>query len=372
MKILWVSWKDIQHSQSGGAEIVGHAVRKGLYKAGHNITHLTSSEDSSTSELKIDGIDTVRIKGNKFISNLKILQYYLHTFQNKFDLIVEEVNTAPFFLGFFKGKAKHVVFYHQLAREVWFQETIFPINIIGYLFLEPIATWLTALISTYVVTISQSTADSLIKWGFKKAKIAIVSEGTELTPLTTLTDSLLKTTNPTMCYFGSMRKMKRPDVIIKAFALAHKTIPNLKLWMVGGGSTTSLQNLVNSLKITNCVEFLGRVSATEKIIILQKAHILCNASSKEGWGLTITEAAQMGTPAIVYNVDGLRDAVNLGKAGSLLDKNTPEAMAKEIVKMCQNSRYYNETREKAFTFSKPLTMARLQTSFNEYIYEITK
>ena len=38
----------------------------------------------------------------------------------------------------------------------------------------------------------------------------------------------------------------------------------------------------------------------------------------------------MGTPAIVYDVDGLRDSVVDGKTGIVLRKNTPAAMAKAM------------------------------------------
>jgi len=46
--------------------------------------------------------------------------------------------------------------------------------------------------------------------------------------------------------------------------------------------------------------------AGQTIGLLQKSHVLAVTSVKEGWGLVVTEANPQGTPAVVYNVDGLR------------------------------------------------------------------
>lgn len=47
---------------------------------------------------------------------------------------------------------------------------------------------------------------------------------------------------------------------------------------------------------------------------------------RERWGLTTTEAARLGTPAVTYDVLGLRDSVVDGQTG-LRTKSTPKALA---------------------------------------------
>jgi glycosyltransferase involved in cell wall biosynthesis len=42
------------------------------------------------------------------------------------------------------------------------------------------------------------------------------------------------------------------------------------------------------------------------------------ASEKEGWGLTVLEAAACGTPTVAVNVPGIRDAVRDGETGLLV------------------------------------------------------
>jgi glycosyltransferase involved in cell wall biosynthesis len=41
---------------------------------------------------------------------------------------------------------------------------------------------------------------------------------------------------------------------------------------------------------------------------MRRASVLIATSVKEGWGLIVTEANSMATPAIVYDADGLRSA----------------------------------------------------------------
>ncbi|KXK09382.1 MAG: Glycosyl transferase group 1 [Microgenomates bacterium OLB23] len=57
-------------------------------------------------------------------------------------------------------------------------------------------------------------------------------------------------------------------------------------------------------------------------------HIACIIYKGRVGTKLVTEAASQGTPSIVYDVDGLRDAVNFGKAGYLTQENNPESLKK--------------------------------------------
>ena len=51
--------------------------------------------------------------------------------------------------------------------------------------------------------------------------------------------------------------------------------------------------------------------------ILQKAWVFVMPSIKEGWGITIMEAASCGTPCVGFNVSGVKDSIVDGKTGYL-------------------------------------------------------
>ena len=66
---------------------------------------------------------------------------------------------------------------------------------------------------------------------------------------------------------------------------------------------------------------------------MSRAWVLSSASMKEGFGLVVIEATTMATPSVVYNVDGFNEAVLDNKTGILCQKNTPENLAKNMVKL---------------------------------------
>ena len=67
------------------------------------------------------------------------------------------------------------------------------------------------------------------------------------------------------------------------------------------------------------VAFRGRLSDEGLVDAYRRATVLASASISEGWGMTITEAAACGTPAVVTDISGHRDAVRDGHSGLLAD-----------------------------------------------------
>ena len=77
-----------------------------------------------------------------------------------------------------------------------------------------------------------------------------------------------------------------------------------------------------------------------------EAHLLVATSIREGWGLVVTEANSVGTPAVTYDVHGLRDSVRNGETGLLTDA-TPEALAATVIELFQNQARYDALRDNA-------------------------
>ena len=59
----------------------------------------------------------------------------------------------------------------------------------------------------------------------------------------------------------------------------------------------------------------GRVDDEEVVDLYRRAWVLASASAREGWGMTITEAAACGTPAVATRIAGHADAVVEGAPG---------------------------------------------------------
>ncbi len=367
MNILWLSWKEWNHPQAGGAELVMRELAKRLVADGHKVTILTARYPGSDKTSSTGGIDIIRVGANRYIHSFMALSYYLRHLRGKFDLNIEVVNTAPYFSVFFKGKTRAMLFYHQLARQIWFYETSFPLNYIGYYLLEPIATFLLGKSKASAITVSQSTKQDLQKFGFNPALIDIISEGIELKPLEDL-GKVKKFSKPTLLSLGALRAMKRTLHQVKAFEIAKTKIPQLQLKIAGDASDSYGQDVLGYIANSphkKDIEYLGRVTNEKRLELMQKCHVTLQTAVKEGWGLTVTEAASQGTPAVVYNADGLRDSVQNGKTG-IITKPNEKALASGIVKILNNNQQYKTLRQNAWQWSKQITFEQSYIDFKKY------
>jgi glycosyltransferase involved in cell wall biosynthesis len=286
--------------------------------------------------------------------------------RGKFDCIVETVNTAPYFILLFKGKAKGLALYHQLARDVWFFETRVPMSYIGYYIFEPLATWLLARAKAPLITISESTKNDLAAFGWDPARTTVISEGIQMTPAKELT-GITKYSAPTMLSFGALRTMKRTLHQIEAFEIAKKSIPNLQLKIAGsafGAYGRQVLNYIKRSKYAGDIEYLGRAEERQKKELMQQSHVIVVTSIKEGWGLIVTEAASQGTPAVVYDVDGLRDSVRNNETG-VITYTTPADLAAGVVTLLRKPRAYESLRKAAWRWSKQMTFDRSYQDFKQ-------
>ena len=360
-KILWFTWKDKKNPLAGGAEIVNEELAKRLVQNGYEVKLIVGGyQDSSPKEI-IDGYEVIRV-GGRWTVYLQAFLYYKKHLQGWADLVIDEINTIPFFSKFYV-KEKNILFIHQLCREIWFYQMFFPLNWIGYI-IEPL--YLRLLNDRKVITISNSTKTDLLKYGFKADNIQIISEGIEIEPVDNL-DTITKFDNPTILSLGSIRAMKRTKDILQAYNIAKKSIPNLQLIIAGDSNDPYGQEFLQELGKSDYkqdIQYLGKVSIDKKIELMQKSHTILVTSVKEGWGLIVTEANSQGTPAIVYNVDGLRDSVIDNKTGLICSANTPQTLADNIAKLFSDQTLYDKLRQEGHKFSKTITF---EQSYKDFI-----
>lgn len=362
MKILWFTWKDRDNPLAGGAEVVNEELARRLVAGGHEVVFFVAGFPDAMPSTNRHGFRVVRV-GSRFTSYLAAVREYRARWQGWPDLVIDECNTMPFFARFYTS-GRQVLFFHMLCREIWFHEFPQPLSTLGYL-LEPLYL---RLLSHHVpvITVSRSTQHDLQHMGFKPHNIHVISEGIELTPVKSL-GSIKKFSQPTLLSLGAMRSMKRTLHQIQAFELAKSAHPNLKL-IVAGDSTGHygqkvLEHIAKSSHSKD-IQYLGKVTKDKKIELMQKAHLILVTSVKEGWGLIVTEAGSQGTPAIVYDVDGLRDAVRPGQTG-LITQPKPAAMAAAVASLLNEPDRYQQLRTAAWEWSRTITFDRSYADFTQ-------
>lgn len=365
MRILWLSWKDIRHPQAGGAEVVTSELCKRLVQAGHEVTLVTAQYAGSSHKDVIDGYNIVRV-GGRFSVYFHAYRYIKQHLTGWPEFVVEEINTIPFFSKLYLRDKQRLLFFHMLCREIWFYQLPLPASLVGYI-IEPL--YLRFLSNERTVAMSESTKQDLIRHGFKANKINVISEGIQLEHLVKLAHDT-KYDQPTLVSLGSVRPMKRTLDQVRAFEIAKQSLPTLQLKVAGDASGAYGEKVLAAIASSpykNDIEYLGRITSKQKSELLQKAHLITVTSIKEGWGLIVTEAASQGTPAVVYNVDGLRDSVRHNQTGAVCERNTPTELAANIVSLLANESYYQMLRNNAWEWSKSINFEISHQQFNKEV-----
>ena len=88
----------------------------------------------------------------------------------------------------------------------------------------------------------------------------------------------------------------------------------------------------------------------QKAELMQKSHVIV-ASAEERWGLIVSHANDQGTPAVVDNVDGLRDNV---RHGGITTDSTPEDLFEGIDLLLRDKEPYRPLQSAARAFSRNL------------------
>jgi len=151
-----------------------------------------------------------------------------------------------------------------------------------------------------------------------------------------------------------------------------KEIPNVKLSIVGTGEAEdNLKTLTADLRLVDSTTFYGYVDEEEKIKYLQNAWLFVNPSEKEGWGLTVIEANACGTPAVAFDVPGLRDSIKDGQTGLLVADGESDALALTIVKLLKDDTLRAELSMTALNYARQFSWDKSAKEFMNVLERVS-
>jgi len=160
-------------------------------------------------------------------------------------------------------------------------------------------------------------------------------------------------------FVGSIQPRKGVHVLIKSVPPILKK-HNVFLLIVGGhprfgGSYLNyLNELVNRLRISEHVMFLGKVSDEMLIDLYNACDLVVLPSYHEGFGLPILEAAACGKTSVITHACGAKDV--LGEFGYYVKPDDHEELAIRIIKALDEIGPYNDKLrkrvEKNYTWDK--------------------
>ena len=351
MRILVLNWQDSANPQAGGAELHLQEIFSRIVARGHRVDLLCSGWANVPARATLDGIDVYRVGTRHTYPFLAKRFYSRELAHNDYDVVIEDLNKVPLYSPLWDTR-KLVALVHHLFGGTVFREASPPLAAAVWLSEQPLGMLYR---KVPFQAVSQSTADDLVRRGIPRNSIRVIYNGVDSQRLTP--DASERADKPVFVYLGRLKKYKRVDTVIRAFASLNLDESTLEI--AGTGDyRAQLEGLAQSLHLGDRVKFLGFVAEAQKVHLLRRAWASVLASPKEGWGISNLEAAACGTPVIAANSPGIRESVIDGETGFLVPPDDPEAMAASMRGLVQSSDLVSVLGAAARRFAEKFTWER--------------
>ncbi|HET7623089.1 MAG TPA: glycosyltransferase family 4 protein [Gemmatimonadaceae bacterium] len=360
MRILLVNWQDRENPQAGGAEIHLHEIFGRLTARGHEISLLCGGWPGCEPRVSLDGIDVHRV-GTRYTFPFHARRYYREQLlRERHDVLVEDINKVPLYTPRWGARRVMALVPHLFGTTV-FQEVSAPMAALVWAMERPLGR---AYRGVPFEAISESTADDLAKRGIPRESIRVIYPGIDsgwYTP-----EPSLRSTAPLFAYLGRLKRYKRVDLIVRAFAeMAH---PTARLAIAGTGDyRPELEKLAASLDLGERVRFLGFIDDSAKRSLLREAWALAFTSPKEGWGITNFEAAACATPVIASDSPGLRESVRDKETGFLVPHGDVPALARAMATIANTPKLVTQLGATARRFAEGFSWEAAAAQTEEHL-----
>lgn len=247
--------------------------------------------------------------------------------RRSYDVVLEDINKIPFYAPLHTRKPVLGMIPHLFGRTIY-RETN-PLAATYVFAWEWPIPWVYR--NCLFSVASASTAKDLRARGIREDRIEVVHNGMEHERYI-IDDPPARAEHPTLLHLGRLRKYKSVDVAIRALPSIRAVHPNAELVVIGDGpEEEKLKALAQRLGIGEAVDFRGYLPREQIVEQLYRSHLLLNPSPKEGWGLTVIEANECGTPVVASRRPGLVDSVRDGETGLLAEYGDPEDFAQKAL-----------------------------------------
>ncbi|MEG1720464.1 MAG: glycosyltransferase, partial [Pseudoflavonifractor sp.] len=197
----------------------------------------------------------------------------------------------------------------------------------------------------YRIGVSDAMVDLLISRGFDPDRLFAIYNGLDFSPRKIALDRA--------AYFQSvglqadaesvvvgiaarLNPVKDMPTLIRGFASAHETCPNLRLLIAGDGAQLAeLQALCAQLGVTEQVCFAGWITDTDSFYNAIDINTLTSLS--ETFPYSLTEGARAGLPTIASRVGGVPYLIDHGVNGLLFEAGDFAALGRHMVTLAQDA-----------------------------------
>ena len=312
-RIAILAWRDLDDPEAGGSEIHASRVASLWAQAGIEVTMRTSYAAGHPQVTWRGGYRVIR-KAGRYLVFPRAAFSEMMGWHGASDGLVEIWNGMPFFSPLW-ARRPSVTWLHHVHDSMWDMTLTPGLARLGRRVEFDIAPRLYR--RTPIVTLSNSSKQELVqKLRLAPERITVVPPGID----ESFTPGGIRSEIPLVVAVGRLVPVKRLHLLIDALAGVRPSQPTLRAVIVGEGyERDALEQHVHEVGADDWITLPGRIDEASLIDLYRSAWVLASASAHEGWGMTITEAAACGTPAVATRIAGHADAVVHERTGLLVD-----------------------------------------------------
>jgi glycosyltransferase involved in cell wall biosynthesis len=348
-RIHILAWRDLEDEEAGGSEVHAATVARLWAEAGIEVTARTSAVVGQPAIIERDGYRVIRRAGRHIVFPRAALAEVARLHGPR-DGLVEIWNGMPF-LSPLWSRGPRVTWLHHVHDVMWDMVLPRPLAAAGKLLERRLAPPLYR--RTPVITLAESSRRELVdELGFHEDRVHVVAPGIDRR----FRPGGERADHPLVVAVGRLVPVKRFDLLIDALVELKAEHPALEGIIVGEGyERPGLEARIAAAGAGSWLHLPGHQTDDEVLDLYRRAWLVAGSSVREGWGMTITEAAACGTPAVASRIPGYVDAVVDGRTGLLV---APGELAPAIGLLLSDAGLRERLGEAALQRARSFTWAR--------------
>jgi glycosyltransferase involved in cell wall biosynthesis len=147
----------------------------------------------------------------------------------------------------------------------------------------------------------------------------------------------LKDKRPVIGTISRLSREKGLERLIYTMPLVIKHLPEANFLIIGeGDEEKTLKNKVNELNLEKKVKFIRIPFGSAIFNGFENIDIFVMPSLREGCPNVLLEALALARPVVASNIEGIKDIIDDGKDGLLVDTSDSVLFAEKLLNLCQN------------------------------------
>jgi len=306
------AFRDRDAPDAGGSEEHAYWVCSHFAQAGLEVTLHTARVKGQPGDVRRDGFRVVRRGGRLSVFATSVIDERSGRL-GPCDAIIDIFHGAPFFAPLWARRVPQIGVVHHVHLGTWHWVLPGPLGRVGH----AVEQHLLPLVyrNRTLVTAAPSARDEILEhYRAHPDRVAVVPHG--VAPR--FSPGGERWPRPLIVALGRFMPQKGFEDLLPVLADVRRRVPDVEAVLIGDGPLRSmLDDQARELGATGWLRFAGRVDDHEVVDWYRRAWVATSASRREGFGLTLTEAAACATPVVATRIPGHVDALDDGTSGIL-------------------------------------------------------